>query len=133
MTKQADKDVRLQRMMLLKEISRLTSEQGWWYTQYVLPSAADARTKSPMSRFAGKGSVETKPLDLKIADQLGDVDPTDRFEKGRAHVEHLSARIKQLRTQEAKLGKVIMAPPIRRIDWVGRLERRAKRILEEGS
>jgi hypothetical protein len=134
MTKQADKDVRLQRMMLLKEIGKLIQEQEWWHRTYILPAVSEAKMRNPMSRPSGSGGLtENKPLKLEIADALGDVDPTDRFEKGRAHVEHLSSQIKALRRQEAKLGRVVMAPSRRQTDWVGRLERRAKKLLEKGS
>jgi hypothetical protein len=127
----ADKDARTQRILLEREIANLVAEQQDWYTNWVLPAAAEAKTKSPMSRFSGRGVVESKPLSLEIADSLGDTDPTDRFQKGLAHVDHLSAKIKSLRVQEAKLGKAITAPPRRQIDWVGRLERRARKILKE--
>lgn len=117
-------------MILLREIAALIAEQQKWYREYVLPNAAEARMRSPMSKFSGKGSRETAPLDLKVADSLGD-SPSDRFAKGQAHVEHLSARISALRRQEAKIAQVVMAPPRSQIDWTARLERQVSRPIKE--
>lgn len=128
--KKTNSDIREQRIAIQREIAELIVEQQAWYHDYLLPSAAEARSSRPASKFAGKSAREVAALSLEDADRLDD-SPTGRFEKGRAHIEHLSTRIRSLRTQEEKLASYILRPKRDpQIDWVARLNHYARKVLD---
>lgn len=92
--------IRVQRLRLQSEIGAALAEQRTWYEQLkaAAPEAGLYRS-APM----GRRLDATRTLELDIALMLDESTPTARFEKARAHIEHISGFVLARRRQETKL------------------------------
>jgi len=104
---ETEEDLRQRRVAINKELGELIPQAQDWWLNWVKPNAAEARMLTTGGKTIGKQGASTKPIDIKLADQLDISTPTGKFEKGRAYMAYLDVKIRALHAEEEKLAAVL--------------------------
>ena len=109
-----DEEAQARRIAIDRELAELVKQAQVWYLEWVKPNAAAAGLMTPGGKTIGPAGASVNVLSLELADRIDVSTPTGKFEKGRAYMAHLDARITALRKEKEKLARPARGNPQRR-------------------